>query len=222
MLNKILNNNLCDGIRELENEFLDTSRPFQIVIDNINTAFFFLLPPPPPANQITLFDAEQRFQTNFGLNPAYTISMPLLNYWYGSFLEGIQNNPIQLGKIRFESLSQWRGFPLIPNIEQFGAFVKYNSNNVGDAIQTGMDTAVFVNQTLPNTIDWYGEFTIDGLTSMLFNFPAGLAALRITCYMKKSASLKQMLLTGKLFQNYFRVPENVLTQQKLLEITGGV
>lgn len=218
MFNEIIDNS--ENIKELESQFLDTSRPFQIVIDNINQLF---IPVPDPASRkILVFDDDQRYQSNFGLHPAYTLSMPLLNYWYGAFLEEIQNNPVLLGKIRFESLGSWRGVALIPNIQQFGSFLKYNSNNVGDSVQTSMDTAVFLNQTLPNTIDWYGDFKIDGLTSMIFNFPTNLAALRITCYMKKSASLKEMLLTGKLFKNYFPVPDNLLSQKELLTLTNDV
>lgn len=208
MLDSFIHKQFSDDVRELEKQCLDLSRPFQIVIDNVNTLWI-----PPPANpQVTIFDAEQRFLPNFGLHPAFTLYMPLLNYWYGAFLEEIQNNPIQIGKIRFESLGYSRGFAFTPNIQQFGSFVKYNSGNTGEAVQTGMDTAVYVNQTLPNTIDWYGDFTVDGLTSMLFNFPRNMAALRITCYMKKQASLKDMLLHGELFKNFLPVPENLLPQ----------
>lgn len=210
MLNELIYQKFSADVRELESQVLDVSRPFQIVVDNINGLFIPF--PPPPFNQVTLFDSTQRYETNFGLHPVFSIQMPLLNYWYGAFLEEIQNNPIQLGKIRFESLGAWKGQILVPDINQFGTFVEYNNNNVGDAVQSGMDVSAFVNQYLSNTIDWYGTMTLDGLTSMLFNFPARLAALRITCYMKKSASSKLMLRHQKMFEQYKPVPQNILPE----------
>lgn len=208
MLNELIYGSIESKLITLEEHALEKSRPFQIVVSNLSPAM-------PTSHKISIFDGASRFSANYNLPVGFRIEMPLLRFKYGAFLEEIQNNPITIGKIRFEALGAYNGVPTAARIQDFGAMIKNNFGNTGEGVSESLDQEVFVNQTLPNTIDWYGEFTTNGLTELQFIFPAKTGALRMTFYRSREMNLTEKLLTGKLFKQYAKVPINILPAQEM-------
>lgn len=204
MIYGLISRDIRAGLDNLEKELIDLSKPFIIIVDNFPHHLIA-----PPNRKITLFDIEQRYQPNYGLFADYHITMPLLNYNYGAFLENIFNSPLILSKIRFEAMTIFKGFPCQAKLGDYGEFAKYNNNNVGDDDTLGIDLTIALDQLYLGAVDYYLDFKIDGLQSLLFTFPNLSGAIKITCWMKKDSALDRLLNGGKTYRSYY-IPNSTM------------
>lgn len=190
-------NKIERDLHSFENELLDFSKPYVIIVspDPIRISPFSRL--------ITLFDISGRYLPNYGVDPHFDIDMPLLNYNYGAFLENIANSPIQVGKIRFESIGRYKNRFFTATLPDFGEFSLVNYGNVGDGETTGIDLTIALNQIYTQAVDYYLDLNLNGQNSLQFFMPPNnVGALKLTCWFQKTASVEKRLYGGNIYQSY--------------------